>query len=349
MLLHATFVSTVLGLWASVANADYPPPEPMSGTIPGSINSTLDPGLIRRASDGKLFLYTTPEDLTVFTASSLSGPWSKEPRTALYNHNDLGPGNHGAPSMYQIGETYYLFHNGHNPDVSDSGHDGLIGVATSRTLEPGSWDVHGYLDIDRSGRYNILDATLLVKNASDGQSQHLLGFGSYKQGIFSMPMSDPPVAIADNANAHISRLAYNETAFEAIDKMDVEGAHLFEHEGFYYLFFSSGECCKRSGEAGQHSSKWRWGTAGQVYKVMVCRSDRPTGGFVDRQGRDCITESGGTEVLASHDNVWAPGGQGVRYDEEIDEVILYYHYGQWHSTLLGHFADFANCLSSVVW
>lgn len=340
--------SIVLGLCVAATNAAYPPPEPLSGTLPGSINSTLDPGLIRRASDGKLFLYTTPEDLTVFTASSLHGPWSKEVKTALYNHDDLGRGNHGAPHMYHIGDTYYLFFNGHRADAPDAAHDGLIGVATSPTLEVGSWNVHGYLDIAPRWKYNILDATLLVKNTSDSHSQHLLGFGSYQQGIFTIPMASPPTTIARNANNEISHLAYNGTANNLLDKSDVEGSYLFEHEGFYYLFFSSGECCKRSGEAGLPSTQWKWGNAGQVYKVMVCRSDSPTGGFVDRQGRNCITESGGTEVLASHDSIWAPGGQGVMFDKEIDGVVMYYHYGQYLPRV--HIPDrLVNILISTVW
>lgn len=62
---------------------------------------------------------------------------------------------------------------------------------------------------------------------------------------------------------------------------------------------------------------------------MVCRSQNATSGSVDRQGRDCVDQSGGgTEVLASHDNVGAPGGQDVMYGEESGGVIIYYHYSE---------------------
>lgn len=227
--------------------------------------------------------------------------------------------------MYRIGETYYLYFNGHNASANPTpGQDGLIGVATSTTLEPGSWDVKGYLDVTWREKYNILDATVLLQ-----EEQNTLGFGSYQDGIFTIPLANPPTAIAPNANNEVNWLAFNGTANETKNgRMDVEGSYLFRHGDFYYLFFSSGECCKRSGDDVNDPSTWSWGTAGEVYKVFVCRSQNLSGGFVDRDGRDCVHESGGTEVLASHDNIWAPGGQGVLQDDAVGGVILYYHYGE---------------------
>jgi arabinan endo-1,5-alpha-L-arabinosidase len=97
-----------------------------------------------------------------------------------------------------------------------------------------------------------------------------------------------------------------------------EASYQFQYGNYYYLFFSSGTCCPAKGKP--------WPSAEDVYKVMVCRSQDPRKGYVDKSGKDCATESGGTEILGSHDNVWAPGGQGVMNDTEADGPILYYHY-----------------------
>jgi arabinan endo-1,5-alpha-L-arabinosidase len=59
---------------------------------------------------------------------------------------------------------------------------------------------------------------------------------------------------------------------------------------------------------------------------LQCRSESPTGNFKDKEGKDCATENGGTLVLASHGDVYAPGGQGVFWDPQSSSVILYYHY-----------------------
>jgi arabinan endo-1,5-alpha-L-arabinosidase len=69
-------------------------------------------------------------------------------------------------------------------------------------------------------------------------------------------------------------------------------------------------------------------STGNEYKVMVCRSTSPTGPFTDQAGRSCQNGNGGTLVLGSHDNVYAPGGQGIIYDTDTSGVALYYHYGK---------------------
>lgn len=58
---------------------------------------------------------------------------------------------------------------------------------------------------------------------------------------------------------------------------------------------------------------------------MVCRSDKPTGPFVDDTDKPCV-ESGGKMVLGSHGDVYGPGGQGVLYDEQLQSPVMYYHY-----------------------
>lgn len=89
-----------------------------------------------------------------------------------------------------------------------------------------------------------------------------------------------------------------------------------EGKQWYYLFFSSGRCCN----APSHLPP-----AGGEYKVMVCRSESPTGPFIDDTGKPC-TKNGGTMVLGSERDVYGPGGQGVLYDEQLKSPIMYYHY-----------------------
>lgn len=316
--------TTAISLLSTITSAAFPNPEAITGTIPGVYNSTLDPGLIRRKFDGRYFLYATPNDLTVWTADSLHGPWTKAANTALYNYDesDLGPGNHGAPALYNVDDTYYLFYNGHDPNRPNN-QNGLIGVATSPNLEPGSWDISAcYLDIPWRKKYNVLDAALLPKDVSRGQKNHLLAFGSYQHGIYNIPLSDDLTGVPDGNDTE--NLAYNSTG-----RHDIEGSYEYYHDGYYYLFFSSGECCKRSGEAGSDPVNWVWPEdPGAVYKVMVCRSENPRGGFVDREGKSCENGNGGTMILGTHDNVWAPGGQGISANNDVGAVVLYYHYGE---------------------
>lgn len=72
-----------------------------------------------------------------------------------------------------------------------------------------------------------------------------------------------------------------------------------EDTGYYYLFWSEGTCC------GYDTSK---PASGEEYKIMMGRSKKATGGFVDKDGVS-TTANGATVLLASHDDVYGPGGQ----------------------------------------
>lgn len=67
--------------------------------------------------------------------------------------------------------------------------------------------------------------------------------------------------------------------------------------------------------------------AGEEYSIRVCRSTSVSGPYVDANGVSC-TASGGTMVLASHDYVYGPGGQGIMVDSTEGGAVLYYHYGK---------------------
>ena len=82
------------------------------------------------------------------------------------------------------------------------------------------------------------------------------------------------------------------------------------------LFFSSGSCCNLNRKTL---------SPGDEYKIMVCRSERLDGDYVDAEGRSCV-DGGGTMVLASHGDIYAPGGQGVYFDEDRSGPVMYYHY-----------------------
>ncbi|KXJ85957.1 glycosyl hydrolase [Microdochium bolleyi] len=327
----------------------YPNPESITGIIPHNRNYiTLDPALIRRRSDRRLFLLTTAPGKrgATWTADSLRGPWTLQGDTLA----EQG----GAPDVHVLNATHYLMlHNQHfpydtigvtHPEATVPWHDASIVVHTSRTLEPGSWVRQGRLEITWAARYNILDAALITvedssPTATEGGQRHLLTFGSYQEGLFQIPLADPPLALAPNAMQQITHLERNASAVSPRGQTEA-GFMYGPRKGWYYLFFSSGRCCPRPdpdapkgrGRGGAPGQNMLWMRDDNAYRVVVCRSRRPRGGFVDRLGRDCLTEDGGSVVLASHDAVFAPGGQGV-FEDEVEGLVLYYHYIYYDKTL----------------
>jgi arabinan endo-1,5-alpha-L-arabinosidase len=134
-----------------------------------------------------------------------------------------------------------------------------------------------------------------------------MNFGSFWHDVYQIGMQSTP-------NTAQSGAAYN-TIFQPSGTHAVEAPYMINYNGGYYMFFSAGQCC--------NLDKSR-PAAGQEYKIMVCRSNSATGGFVDQSGKSC-TAGGGTVVLPSHGTVYAPGGQGVYNDPKLGWV-LYYHY-----------------------
>lgn len=200
-----------------------------------------------------------------------------------------------APDCFLFDGTYYLYY-----AVSASGSQNSdIGVATSTTMEVGSWTDHGSIGVPNNSDYNKIDPNLFQHDPS---SPFLLSFGSFWDDIYQIPMANPPLQV----DGDVLHLEQNTTARpDNLPLGPSEGSYQFWWNvggtDYYYLFFSSGSCCNVPPDLAPQ---------GEEYKVMVCRSTQPSGGFTDKDGNDCL-DNGGTLVLGSHDDVYAPGGQGM--------------------------------------
>lgn len=180
-------------------------------------------------------------------------------------------------------------------------------------MEAGSWTDHGSLGLPQSDDYNLIDPNLFRQN---DQSPFYLAFGSFWGDIFQVRLNDPPLSVFDSTQ--IWQLEHNST------NPANEGSYQFwwnvDGTDYFYLFFSAGNCCNKGNNLA---------SPGDEYKVMVCRSLSPFGGFVDQDGNDCLSSNGGTLVLGSHDDVYAPGGGGVFFDTgATNSILLYYHYAK---------------------
>jgi arabinan endo-1,5-alpha-L-arabinosidase len=153
-----------------------------------------------------------------------------------------------------------------------------------------------------------------------------LCFGSFWDNIFSLRMTSP-ITIDPGTFSHLelNMSTYDPAEFHT-GRNPSEGASQFawplDEEGSvtadtkYYLFWSSGNCC----------STTELVPIGNEYKIMVCRSHSPTGPLIDRDGDSSVSENGRTIFLATQDNVYAPGGQGVMFDQGLERAIIYYYY-----------------------
>lgn len=162
-----------------------------------------------------------------------------------------------APDVTNVNGVYYMYYavSSFGSQVSD------IGLATSTTMEVGSWTDHGSTGIASTSAkpYNAIDPNLVLAG-----STYYLNFGSFWHDLYQVQMdATSPLTKGSNAAYNI---AYNSSGTSA-----EEGSTMFYYSGYYYLLFSSGVCC------GYDTAK---PAQGLEYRIVVCRSTSATGGFV---------------------------------------------------------------------
>lgn len=87
----------------------------------------------------------------------------------------------------------------------------------------------------------------------------------------------------------------------------IEAPYIVRHGRFFYLFVSFDLCCR--------------GTK-STYRIMVGRSARVTGPYVDASGVAMLA-GGGTQVLAANQRWLGPGGQSVLERREGDLLVFH--------------------------
>lgn len=297
-----------------VDTPDWPLPNPVIGDIvPWGGVHLHDPSIIKH--NGYYYSFTTHNLIGISKAPSMYGPWQKigsvlEGSSII---NNTGSDDPWAPDVQKVGDTFYCYYS-----VSSFGSpNSSIGLATSKTLEPGSWTDHG--EVITSGANapyplndsNAIDPNLIVVEKGNSVQEAYLLWGSFWSNIWQIKLNND-LSVPDNAIANAVHLAYDGT----IDTHPVEGAYIHKaSNGYYYLYVSNGVCCGYDAALPD---------AGREYKILVGRSKSPSGPFLDKNGVD-MTKGGGSRIYGSHGIVYGPGGQGVFTDDDGQDII-YYHY-----------------------
>jgi arabinan endo-1,5-alpha-L-arabinosidase len=183
-----------------------------------------------------------------------------------------------APEVHIIGGKYVMYY-----AASDTPAGGMaIGVATASN-PAGPWhDSGGPLipaEADpQGGYYDIIDPDEIT--ATDGQ--RYLYYGSFNFGIHVIQLTADGLAVKPGS-----------TPVEVAAPGLYEGANVVYHDGYYYLFASSGNCC--AGPSGG-------------YEEVVGRSRSPLGPFTDELGVSLLKDGISVVMADNGDDFVGPGG-----------------------------------------
>ncbi len=212
-----------------------------------------------------------------------------------------------APDISFYNGKYHLYY-----AVSTFGsRNSAIGLATNRTLDPRSPDyrwvdegmvLRSYQDKDD---WNAIDPNLFVED----KRNVWLDWGSFWGGI-KMRRLDPETGKLSEKDTTLFSLS-SRPRTPPIDG-SVEAPFLIRHDGYFYLFVSFDRCCRG---------------AKSTYNVVVGRSKKVTGPYLDKTGKP-MTEGGGSLVIEATTPGWrGPGHKAVLQEKRGDYLVFHAYHG----------------------
>ena len=167
----------------------------------------------------------------------------------------------------------------------------VIGLATNHTLDanaPGyRWQDQGrVIGTSLEDDWNAIDPSVAV----DKRGRRWLVMGSFWSGIKLRKLNSIDGKLSDK-DTTLYALANRQPETPPA----VEAPYIIRHGAYYYLFVSFDLCCR-----GVRST----------YKIMVGRSAKITGPYLDRNGRRML-EGGGTLLMAGTPQWRGPGGESI--------------------------------------
>lgn len=323
-LTKSSFVLLICFLPAIALSANNGHPKPKAYKLEGAVAWTHDPSIINDGNIYYLFATTmgrgSKGQLPIRCSKNLH-LWKRcgfvlKRIPAWIQKESTKTQNLWAPDISYYHGEYHLYFAFSVFGKNTSG----IALLTNKTLNPKSpkfhWVDHGLvLRSTTKDDYNAIDPNFIL----DAKGRGWLAFGSFWTGI-KMRRIDLKTGKLDARDKTLYSLAKRARPkhpgktppglppnWEAI-----EAPFVIHHDGYYYLFVSEGLCCR-----GVHST----------YKIMVGRSRKVTGPYVDANGKPML-DGGATLLLAGNKRWVGPGGESVLQRKSGDIMVFHAYNGK---------------------
>ncbi|MBN2174217.1 MAG: arabinan endo-1,5-alpha-L-arabinosidase [Bacteroidales bacterium] len=278
--------------------------------------SVHDPVMIRQ--NDTYYLFCTGMGISVWSSTDMK-EWKKENNVFTEAPDwavEAVPGFRGhiwAPDITFFNGQYYLYYS-----VSAFGKNtSCIGVATNKTLDSADpdfqWVDHGKViqSIPGKTNWNAIDPNFIL----DETEHPYLTFGSFWDGLKLVKLTPNALTVNDNLETLptiASRKERPETSRSPSPDSNagpnaIEAPFVFKRGDYYYLFASIDYCCRG---------------ANSTYKMIVGRSRKLTGPFVDQEGKS-MALGGGTIVLAGNEKWHGVGHNAVVSYDGTDYLVFH--------------------------
>ncbi len=246
-----------------------------------------------RDNDGKLNIHLMPifHSTDLVNWNYVGDVFQKRPKWA-------GESRLIGPEIQFHDGKYFLYYTAVDEDAQgNSRSGGAIGAATSSS-PTGPWTDSGKQVVEVQNGRLAYDPFVITDDSESGHGQRYLFYGSYVGGLFARKLS------ADGLSTDLA----SDVAIAVPDRY--EATYIRKHDGFYYLFTSSANCCNVELTG---------------YSVMVGRSVNLLGPYVDRTGASFLdSRAGGTPVISANGNRWiGPGHNAIVTDYAGQDWFAY--------------------------
>ncbi|RLP96537.1 family 43 glycosylhydrolase [Micromonospora sp. CV4] len=306
----AAALGLILAATAPVPAASADSPTRYRNPISAAVGDTFADPVIVRGDDGFWYAYGTTDPLREGEHEFHRVPTARSADLVdwTYVGDAFGPDQRPpyaaagaafwAPDVRRLGDRWVMYVTVTDTTVSTEGSDYAIGAATAPS-PTGPWTFAAEPVVaPRPGGGGGYLWTIDPSQFTDVDGRSYLYHGSYYGGISVTELSPDGLT------------AVGTPTLVAIDNK-FEGSYVLRHDGWYYLFASTANCC-----AGPATG----------YSVQVGRARSPRGPFTDRDGVALTaSRAGGTPVLTQNGNRWiGTGHNGFLTDLSGQDWIVYH-------------------------
>ncbi|MFC0006446.1 family 43 glycosylhydrolase [Micromonospora siamensis] len=303
-------VAAVLGLLLAATPAAADPPDRYRNPISADFADTFADPVVVRGPDGLWYAYGTSDPLKEGEKTAHRVPVARSADLVdwTYVGDAFGPDQRPAfaapgaafwaPDVRHLDGRWVMYVTVTDTTVSGDTFDTAVGAATAPS-PAGPWTFSDTPVVaPRPGPGGGYLWTIDPSQFTDVDGTKYLYYGSYYGGVSVTELSPDGLR------------AVGEPTLVAVDNK-FEGSYVLRHDGWYYLFASTANCC-----AGPATG----------YSVHVGRSRSPRGPFVDREGVPLTaSRAGGTPVLTQNGNRWiGTGHNGFLTDLSGQDWIVYH-------------------------
>lgn len=271
-----------------------------------------DPVMIRQGDT--YYLFCTGWGISVFSSPDMVS-WKEEKpifATPPQWTQEVVPGFRGhiwAPDISYFNGKYYLYYS----ISAFAKNTSAIGLVTNTTLDPASpdfkWEDQGMLiqSVPNRDLWNAIDPNIIA----DEYGYPWMTFGSFWEGMKLVKLIPNRTAVSDPQEWYTIAKRKRTHFTDDKDPGDaaLEAPFIFKRDTMYYLFVSWDYCCR-----GENST----------YKVVVGRSERVFGPYLDKDGQSMAV--GGGSLVIEGDDRWAGVGHNSVYTFDGKDYLVFHGY-----------------------